>query len=82
MSMSLHGRSRLNWVWRWRKGFAEAESPPIHIFDGEKVCIQRMSPAQFGALLASRQRARISSGVVRMGLKTKGYGSFPEALSS
>jgi hypothetical protein len=34
----------LNCVCRCRNGFLSAESPPIHIFDGEKVCIHRIRP--------------------------------------
>ena len=48
MSMELHGRSRLNCVCRWANGFCSDVSPRIHIFAGEKVCIQAMSPMQFG----------------------------------
>ena len=70
ISMVDHGRSRLNWVWRCRKGFASVLNPAIHIFAGEKVCIQRIRPMQFSVLLARRQRSRICSGVVRTGLKT------------
>ena len=70
MSISPHGRSRLNCVWRWTNGLRSADRPPIHIFAGEKVCIHRMRPAQFASWLASRQSARISSGVVSSALKT------------
>ena len=70
MSISPHGRSRLNCVWRWTNGLRSAERPPIHIFEGEKVCIHRMRPAQFASWFASRQSARISSGVVSSALNT------------
>src|ERR1700733_9314950 len=82
MSISPQGRSRLNCVCRCRNGLLRTESPPIHIFDGEKVCIQRIKPAQFEALLASMHRARISSGLVSVGFQTNLSGSRPEPLSS
>src|SRR5215471_629062 len=68
MSIPAHGISRLNWVWRWRRGFCSALRPPIHIFAGQKVCIQAMRPTQFGSALASRHRARTASGEVTTGL--------------
>ena len=46
MSMSAHGISRLNCVWRCRNGFCRARRPRIHILAGEKVCIQVMRPTQ------------------------------------
>ena len=79
MSIPLHGRSRLNCVCRWRKGFLSEESPAIHIFDGENVCIHRISPAHASSLLASSKVARIASGVVSTGLKTSGRGSLSSA---
>src|ERR1700733_13352160 len=82
MSISPQGRSRLNCVCRCRNGLLRTESPPIHIFDGEKVCIQRIKPAQFEALLASLHRARISSGLVSVGFQINLRGSRPEPLSS
>ena len=56
------GMSLLYWVCRCTKGFFSAESPAIHIFAGEKVCIQVISPMQFFAALASRHRSRIPPG--------------------
>ena len=46
MSISLHGRSRLNWVWNCSRGFCNWLSAGIHILAGEKVCIHTMSPMQ------------------------------------
>ena len=60
----------------------ERRRPAIHILAGEKVCIQQISPTQFGAALASRQTCRIDSGVVTTGLNTTRTGSPAEALSS
>jgi hypothetical protein len=68
MSIVDHGRSRLNCVWRWRNGFFSTLRPRIHIFDGEKVCIQRMRPAQLVSALAASITLVISSGVVRRAL--------------
>ena len=74
MSIEPHGRSRLNCVWRCRKGFWSDVRPAIHIFAGEKVCIQRTRPTQLFATLASARRAVISSGVFTTGLKTTRQG--------
>ncbi len=68
MSIPSSGMLRLNWVCRCSQGFLSAFSPPIHILEGEKVCIQVMTPAQAGSALAAIMVARISSGVVTMGL--------------
>src|ERR1700738_2111648 len=82
MSISPPGRARLNCGCRWRNGLLKIDSPPIHILDGEKVCIQRIKPAQLGALLASMQRARISSDLVSVGFQTNLGGSRCDRLSS
>ena len=55
--------------------------PAIHILAGEKVCIQQITPMQFGAALASRHTCKIDSGVVTTGLKTTRIGSRDEPLS-
>jgi len=68
MSMVAQGMSWLNWVWRWAIGFCRAFSPAIQFLAGEKVCIQVITPAQFGAALAARHTSWISSGVVSTGL--------------
>ena len=81
MSIVAQGRSRLNCVCRWASGFCSAGSPAIHIFAGEKVCIQHTRPTQFAAALASRQTCRIDSGVVTTGLKTTRIGRRDEPLS-
>ena len=53
MSMVSQGISALYWVWKWRSGFCNACRPFIHIFAGEKVCIQVMMPIHFSSLLAA-----------------------------
>ena len=70
MSMLSQGMSRLNWVCRCRSGLRSSESPAIHIFAGEKVCIQVIRPAHPSSAFASRHSVRIASGVVRTGLNT------------
>jgi hypothetical protein len=70
MSISAQGRSRLNWVWRWRRGFCSAVSPAIHILAGENVCIQAMTPTQLGEAVAARQSSWIDSEVVTTGFGT------------
>ena len=64
MSISDHGRSRLNCVWRWRSGCCSALSPGIHIFAGEKVCIHAITPTHDSAAFASSATRRIASGLV------------------
>ena len=79
MSIVPQGRSRLNCVWRCRNGFFSALRPRIHIFAGEKVCIQTMRPAQFSSESACMQSFAISSGVVRSALNTILSGNFGES---
>jgi hypothetical protein len=75
MSIADQGRSRLNCVCRCANGLRRSESPPIHMRDGENVCIQRTSPAQAGSALASRHTSRTASADVARPLKTKGQGT-------
>src|SRR5580700_3466350 len=82
MLISVHGRSLLNCVWRCANGFLSAERPPIHIREGEKVCIQRTRPAHSGLRFASWQTDRIASEVVRTALNTRGTGICGAALSA
>jgi hypothetical protein len=70
MSISAHGRSRLNCVCRCRSGFSSDLKPPIHIFAGENVCIHATTPTQLPAAFASRQTCRIDSGLLTTGLWT------------
>ena len=63
MSMSAHGSATLACVCRCSSGLRSASSPAIHIFAGENVCIQAITPMQRvvgGGLEASR---RIAVGV-------------------
>lgn len=68
--MLSYGVSLLYCVLKYSTGFGRAVKPPIHIFEGENVCIHVMTPAQSCVLLASSQTRRISPGVVTAGLKT------------
>ena len=70
MSISFHGRSRLNWVWNCSNGLFSWLSAGIHIFAGEKVCIHTIIPTQFSSWFASRAIAEISSKVVPVGFST------------
>ena len=70
MSISAHGRSRLNCVWRWSSGFCSALSPAIHIFAGEKVCIHAITPMHVSAAFASSATRRIEPGLVATSLCT------------
>ncbi len=82
MSISAQGRSRLNWVWRWRRGFCSAVSPAIHILAGENVCIQAMTPTQLGVAVAARQSSWIDSGVVTTGFETTRTGIAADSSSA
>ena len=62
MSISPHGRSRLNCVCRWSSGLRSAWSPAIHIFAGLKVCIHAITPTQSSAAEAATQAALIALG--------------------
>ena len=70
MSIASQGRSRLNCVCRWASGFSSAFSPAIHIFAGENVCIQQITPMQRSAAFASRHAWRMDSAVVTTLSKT------------
>ena len=59
MSISPHGRSRLNCVCRWRRGLRSAWRPAIHILAGLKVCIHAITPTQSSAADAATQAALI-----------------------
>ena len=54
MSIVAHGSSTLDWVCRWSSGFCRALIPLIHIFAGENVCIQVITPTQVGSEFATR----------------------------
>ena len=53
MSIVDQGSSMPACVCRCSSGFCSASSPAIHIFAGENVCIQVITPTHSGALLAS-----------------------------
>ena len=64
MSMVDHGMSRLCWVCRCSSGLRSSFSPLIHIFDGENVWHQVISPMQSFAVFASRHSAVASAGLL------------------
>src|ERR1035437_7871886 len=70
MSISDHGSSRLNCVWRWSSGFCSAARPAIHIFAGEKVCIHAITPMHVSAAFASSAVRRIEPGLAATSLCT------------
>jgi hypothetical protein len=82
MSISAHGSARLCWVCRCRSGWCSVVRPEIHIFAGEKVCIQAMTPTHRGSAFASRHTRRIASGVVNTGLAVTLDGMAEDASSS
>ncbi len=75
MSISDQGSSRLNCVCRCASGFVSWVRPFTHIFAGEKVCIQVITPTHAGAALASRHICKIASGPVSVGFHTTRTGS-------
>ena len=81
MSISPQGRSRLNCVCRWRSGFERACRPAIHIFAGENVCIQAMTPTHASVEFASRHVARIASAFFTTGFQTTRTGIASAASS-
>src|SRR5271157_1498067 len=80
MSIWAQGKSRLYCVCKCRIGFCNTFSPLIHIFDGENVWHQVMTPMQFLELFASMQMFVISSGPVITGLNTTLTGIFEDLL--
>jgi hypothetical protein len=70
MSIVDHGRDTFACVCRCSNGLPSASSPPIHIFAGENVCIQAMTPTHSSVAVASRQARRIASAVVSTGRQT------------
>src|ERR1051326_8570595 len=70
MSIEFQGRSRLYCVWRCATGFVKVRNPPIHILEGENVCIHAITPAQVRDAFASPHNSEIASGLVNTGLRT------------
>ncbi len=71
MSMVDHGSASLDWVCRCSNGLRSSSSPWIHIFAGENVCIQAITPTQRSSPLASRQARRIAAELVSTGFQTR-----------
>ncbi len=82
MSIVSHGIARWYWVWRCRSGRWRTSSPAIHIFAGENVCIQTISPTQVGDALASWHRARMLAESVTTGFATTRTGTEADASSA
>ena len=70
MSIVAHGSDCLAWVCRCSRGLRSASRPWIHIFAGENVCIQAMTPTQASVAVASRHARRIASALVSTGFQT------------
>ena len=68
MSIVAQGRAASAWVCRCSSGLRSASRPEIHIFAGEKVCIQVMTPRQAGSSLASPMALPDRRGVLQHGL--------------
>src|SRR5699024_12307664 len=74
MSIVDQGSSTFAWVCRCSSGVRRASRPWIHIFAGEKVCIQAMTPTQAGSAFAARAVSRIASRSVRSEERRVGKG--------
>ena len=70
MSMSAHGSATLACVCRCSSGLRSASSPAIHIFAGENVCIQAISPMHESSAVASRHSRLMASASVSTGFQT------------
>jgi len=81
MSIVAHGRAASAWVCRCSSGLRSASIPEIHIFAGEKVCIQVMTPRQFGSSLASPIARRMAPASLSTGFQTTRAGTASESLS-
>src|SRR3954453_3079994 len=77
MSIVAHGSAASAWVCRCSSGLRSASIPEIHIFAGEKVCIQVMTPRQAGSSLASPMARRIAPASLRSGFQTTRTGTPP-----
>src|SRR3954471_20832074 len=82
MSIRDHGSDTFACVCRWSRGLRSASNPPIHIFAGEKVCIQATTPMHSSDAVASRHARRIASAVVRTGRQTRRTPSCSESTSA
>ncbi len=82
MSMVSHGISKWCCVLSCSSGFLSASSPRIHIFAGEKVCIQVITPMQLSSAEASTMNRRTPSDDFSVGLSTSLTGMRPLALSA
>src|SRR3954452_11568540 len=75
MSIVAHGSAASAWVCRCSSGLRSASIPEIHIFAGEKVCIQVMTPRQARSSFASPLARRIAPASVRTGFQTTRAGT-------
>ena len=82
MSIDPQGSDRLACVCRCSNGLPNAWRPAIHIFAGENVCIQAITPMQASSVRASRQQRRIASAVVSTGCSTIRTGIALDARSA
>ena len=82
MSISAQGSSIPAWVCRCSSGVRSASSPVIHIFAGENVCIQVITPMHASSAFASSAARRIAAASVSTGFHTIRTGTSPESSSS
>ena len=82
MSISPHGSSRSNCVWRCSSGLRSALRPPIHIRAGENVCIHAITPTHSSSALASANTRRMASASVNGSRSTIATGMAGLSLSA
>src|SRR3954447_17738278 len=82
MSIVAHGRAASARVCRCSSGLRSASIPAIHIFAGEKVCIQVITPRQSGSSLASPIARRIAAASVSTGFQTTRAGTSAASSSA
>src|SRR3712207_44475 len=82
MSIVAQGRAASAWVCRCSSGLRSASSPLIHIFAGEKVCIQVTTPTQLGSSLASPIARRMAAASVSTGFHTTRAGTSAASSSA
>ena len=82
MSMLDHGSSALACVCRCSSGLRSRSSPVIHIFAGEKVCIQAITPTTLSSAFASSAIRRIESESLSTGFQVTVTGMSLAACSA
>ncbi len=81
MSIVDQGSDSLACVCKWSNGLRNSSRPWIHIFAGENVCIQVITPMQRSSRFASRHARRMLAESINTGFHTTSAGCDPSARS-